>query len=306
MTTQLKAPANRKIKKDTSQIIITAISSIVVVLFTIFCLVPFIMMISGSFTSTTYLTKNGFSILPHDFSLYAYQFVFAQPAVVLGDYIVTILLTVIGTAVGLFLTAMTGYVLQRPDFPYRNGIAFFIYFTTLFNGGLIPFYLLIVKYMHLKNSYLAILFPIMLSPWLIIMMKSFLKSVPHAITEAAKIDGAGDFTTFVQVILPISKPALATIGLFIALGYWNDWYDGLLFLDNQVKYLPLQVWLYKVVNMAQYLQSSAAAMNVPVQNLPGDNLKMAVAVVATGPIIVLYPFVQKYFISGLTVGSVKG
>lgn len=138
------------------------------------------------------------------------------------------------------------------------------------------------------------------------MMKSFLKSVPHAITEAAKIDGAGDFKVFVSVILPISTPALATIGLFIALGYWNDWYSGLLFLDNQVTYVPLQLWLYKVVNMAQFLQTSAAALNVPPQKLPGDNLKMAVAVVATGPIIFVYPFVQRFFIKGLTIGAVKG
>lgn len=293
-------------KNDRSATVIKIVSFIVVVFFALICLIPFIIMITGSFTSETYLATHGFSLLPHDTSLFAYQFVFAVPQTIIGDYVVTILLTVIGTTIGLFLTAMTGYVLQRPDFPYRNGIAFFIYFTTLFSGGLIPYYLLIANWLHWKDNYLSILVPLLLSPWLIIMMKSFLSSVPHSITEAAKIDGAGDFQIFTRVILPISTPALATIGLFIALNYWNDWYNSLLFLDNQMPYVPLQYFLYKVVTMAQFLQTSAAAMNVPATNLPGDNLKMAVAVVATGPIIFVYPFVQRYFIKGLTVGAVKG
>lgn len=294
------------IKSDRSAVVIKTISYTIVLLSALISLIPFIMMVSGSITSTDYLTRHGFSLLPHDISGYAYQFVFAVPKKIIGDYVVTILLTVVGTAVGLFLTAMTGYVLQRPDFPYRNGISFYIYFTTLFSGGLIPYYLLIVKWLNWKNNYLAILIPLLLSPWLIIMMKSFLTSIPHSVTEAAKIDGAGDFQIFTSIILPISTPALATIGLFIALYYWNDWYDSLLFLDSTVKYLPLQYFLYKVVTAAQFLQTSAAAMNVQVTNLPGDNLKMAVAVVATGPIIFVYPFVQRYFIKGLTVGAVKG
>ena len=295
-----------KIKPDTSLVVIKVISVVIILIFSLTCIIPFIMMVSGSFTSYHYILQHGFSLIPHDVSFYAYEFVFAVPDIIIGDYVLTIALTVIGTAVGLFLTAMTGYVLQRPDYPFRNGISFYIYFTTLFSGGLVPYFILIVNYLHLKNNYLSILLPALLSPWLIIMMKSFLKSVPHAITEAAIIDGAGDFKIFTSVILPVSKPALATIGLFIGLGYWNDWYNGLLFLDNQVRYQPLQLFLYKVVNMAQFLNTSAAMLNIPPQNLPGDDLKMAVAVVATGPIIIVYPFVQKYFIKGLTIGAVKG
>ena len=181
---------------------------------------------------------------------------------------------------------MAGYALQRKDFPFRNGISFFVYFTSLFQAGLAPYYLLMVQTYHLKDSYLAVLLPLLMSPWLIILMKNFVKSIPHEITESGKIDGAGDFRIFVSLILPMLKPALATIGLFLALGYWNEWYQSSLFLSSNVKIIPLQFNLYRVVNE--------------------ETLKMATACLATGPIVLLYPFVQKYFIGGITVGAVKG
>jgi len=298
--------ATQKIKKDNSTRILMVISVVLITLFSISCIVPFISMISASFTSENYVTLHGFSILPHDVTLTAYNYVFSNPITILGDYAVTIGLTLVGTVIGLFLTAMTGYVLQRPDFPFRNGISFFIYFTTLFSGGLIPFYLLIVNYLGLKNNYLAVLLPSLMSPLLIIMMKSFLKSIPHAITESAKIDGAGDFKIFTSIILPCSKPALATIGLFIALGYWNEWYNSLLFLDVNRQFIPMQLYLYDIVNQADALRNGMAANNVSTGDLPSNTLKMAVGVLATGPVILFYPFVQKYFVKGLTIGAVKG
>jgi putative aldouronate transport system permease protein len=218
---------------------------------------------------------------------------------------VTILLTLGGTALGLFLTSMAGFVLSRKDFKYRNSLAFFIYFTTLFSGGLIPWYILIVNQLNMKDSYLALLLPPLLSAWNIILMKNFMKAIPDAITESAKIDGAGDFTIYWKLILPLSTPGLATIGLFMALGYWNDWFLANLFITSDSMY-PLQFLLYKILASAAVLNTNVAGNLSPDFRPPAETLKMAVAVIATGPIILLYPFVQRFFVKGLTIGAVKG
>ncbi|OPJ65266.1 carbohydrate ABC transporter permease [Clostridium oryzae] len=291
---------------DKSSRIIQIFSYIFITIFSLLCLVPFILMVSSSFSSEKAITEYGYTLWPKQFSIFAYKLIFENPKLIIGDYVVTICITVIGTAIGLTIIAMTGYALQRPDFPYRNKISFYIFFTTLFSGGLVPFYLLISKYMHLQNNYLAILLPGLMSPWLIILMKNFLKSIPHSITESAKIDGAGDFTIFLRIILPMATPALATIGLFLALGYWNEWYNSMLFLSANVTYRPLQLFLYNVVTQADFIRNSAASSNVPAQDIPNETMKMATAVVAVGPVILFYPFVQKYFIAGITIGAVKG
>jgi putative aldouronate transport system permease protein len=297
----------KKRKRDTSGTVIVIFGYIFITLFAASCLLPFIMMTAASFEDERTLVTLGYSVFPRKFSLDAYRAIFQQGGEILGSYVVTILLTVIGTSVGLFFTALTGYVLQRPDFAHRNWVSLFLYFTTLFSGGLVAFYLLITRYLHLKNSYLAILLPSILSAWNIIMMKNFIRgSIPHTISEAAEIDGASPFKTFVQIILPMSKPALATIGLFIALGYWNEWYNSMLFLDTSVKYRPLQLVLYNLINKANYLKNSLAGKNITVQELPLETVKMATAVLATAPIVAAYPMVQKYFVKGITVGSVKG
>lgn len=291
---------------DGTQRIIQVFGVFLTGLISILCLLPFILIISASFTKERSITLDGFSIIPRVWSLDAYNLIFQNPKQIVGSYAVTIGLTVTGTIIGLFIIAMTGYALQRPDFKQRNIISFYIYFTTLFSGGLIPFYMLVTQYLKLKDNYLAILLPLLMSPWLIILMKNFLKSIPHSITESATIDGAGDFYIFLKIILPTAKPALATVGLFLALGYWNEWYNSMLFLSSRVEYRPLQLFLYNTINQAKYIRDSAAASNVPAIEIPLESMKMATAVVATGPIIFVYPFVQKYFIQGITVGAVKG
>lgn len=297
---------SRSIRTDISGMIVKAFGYLFISFFALCCLLPFLLVLGTSFTSESSIQKHGFNIWPRDFTTFAYKIVFENPDLIIGSYIVTAGITIVGTALGLFLVAMTGYALQRPDFGYRNGISFFIYFTTLFSGGLVPFYLLMTQYLSLKDNYLAVLLPGLLSPFLIIMMKSFVRSIPHAITESAKIDGAGDFTIFLKLILPMTTPALATIGLFIALGYWNEWYNSMLFLSPDMKYRPLQLFLYKVVTSAEYVRNSAAASNVVPRDVPLESMKMATAVVATGPVILFYPFVQRFFIKGITVGAVKG
>lgn len=295
-----------KVKLDSSDMFIRGATYVLVTIFCIICILPFWMVVASSFSTEESIRRTGFTLLPLDFSVYSYQLLFRSPDQMLGAYAVTIGLTVVGTAVGLFVVSMTGYALQRRDFPYRDGIMFYIYFTSLFSAGLVPFYLLIVQTLKLQDSYLAILLPLLMSPWLIVLMKNFVKAIPHEITESGKIDGAGDFRIFYALILPSMKPALATIGLFLALSYWNEWYYSSLFLTSKVTYRPLQFHLYNVINKVASLRNSVAGSNVVVENLPSETLKMATAVVATGPIILLYPFVQKYFVAGLTVGAVKG
>lgn len=307
MKNKKKMNNKEKINNDFSGRLIRTIGYIFITLFALSCLIPFIFMLSASFENEKVLVMEGYSLLPRNPTMFAYKTIFNNSSEVLGSYVVTIAITFIGTTCGLFLTAMTGYVLQRPDFRSKNIVSLFLYFTTLFSGGLVPFYLLITRYLNLKNNYLAILLPTLISAWNIIMMKNFIRnSIPHSVSEAAEIDGATPFGTFIKVILPMSKPALATIGLFIGLGYWNEWYNSMLFLDSSVKYRPLQLLLYNLINRAEYLKNSLAGQNIPMQDMPLETIKMATAVIATGPVILAYPMVQKYFITGITVGSVKG
>lgn len=297
--------SSAKVKLGTSDKVIRGFGYVFITLYCICCIVPFLIIISSSFTSDSVIRSEGVQIIPKDFSLEAYKMV-CSGGNIWWSYVLTICLTVIGTGLGLSIIAMTGYALQRKDFPFRNAISFYIYFTSLFSAGLAPYYLTMVQTYHLKDSYFAVLLPLMMSSWLIILMKNFVKSIPHEITESGKIDGAGDFKIFTALILPMLKPALATIGLFLALGYWNEWYQSSLFLSSKVAVKPLQYMLYEVVNKIDALKNSVAGQFVSIADIPQESVKMANAVLATGPIVLLYPFVQKYFISGITVGAVKG
>jgi len=296
----------RKVRADPSDYALRGVSYTVVTVFTLFCLVPFVLILSASFSDESEIMKHGFGLLPRGFSLTAYELIFKSPRQIIGSYVVTITMTVLGTAIGLFIIAMTGYALQRKDFPLRNWISFFIYFTTLFSAGLAPTYLWIARELGLRGNYLAVFLQLLMTPWLIILMKNFVRSVPHEVTESGKVDGAGDFRIFLRLVLPMMKPALATTGLFLALGYWNEWYLSSLYLGSTVEFKPLQYYLYNIINTANALKSSMAGNNVTITQLPTNTLKMASAVVATGPIVLLYPFVQRYFVSGITVGAVKG
>nr|WP_314461211.1 carbohydrate ABC transporter permease [uncultured Clostridium sp.] len=286
--------------------LLKGISYLCVSIFTIVCILPFLLILSASFSTESVISREGFGLFPKGFTFAAYSWVFRYPKMILGSYGVTIVMTVCGTGLGLFLIAMTGYALQRQDFPFRNVLSFFIYFTTLFSAGMAPTYIWVSRYLHLKGSYLAVFLQLLMTPWLIILMKNFAKSVPFEITESGKMDGAGDFTIFQVLIFPMLKPALATVGLFLALGYWNEWYQSSLYLGSSVAYKPLQYYLYNIINTANALKGSVAGANVSITALPSNTLKMATAVVATGPIVFLYPFVQKYFITGISIGAVKG
>ena len=278
---------------------------VIVALFSLLCLFPFVLMVTSSFMNEREILTEGFKLIPNEWSVSAYEFLFRTPQKLIDAYKVTITTAVVGAVMGLFFMSMAGYVLCRKDFLFRNQISFFIYFTTLFSGGLIPSYLLMVNGLHLKDSIWAMILPAIMSPWSIFLMRNFMKAVPESLYESASIDGAGDFRIYWQIFIPLAKPALATVGLFLVLGYWNQWYNAMLYIESTAKY-PLQYFLQRIINQANIALLIQQGVTINVQDLPSESIKMATAVVATGPIILVYPFVQKYFVSGLTVGAVKG
>ncbi len=279
-----------KVKLGASDLFIRGFGYIIITLYAIACVIPFVMIVSTSFTSESYIRKYGVTMIPREFTTLGYEMV-VKGNMIWQSYGLTIAMTLGGTFLGLAIISMTGYALQRKDFPFRNVISFYIYFTSLFGAGLVPYYLLMTSTYKLKDNYLAVFVPLLMSPWLIILMKNFVKSIPHEITESGKIDGAGDMRIFISLILPMLKPALATIGLFLALGYWNEWYNSSLFLGSKVPVKPLQYTLYEVVNKAAALKNSMASQYVSLGDLPTESVKMANAVLATGPIVLVYPFV---------------
>ncbi|SFH31657.1 putative aldouronate transport system permease protein [Lachnospiraceae bacterium NLAE-zl-G231] len=296
---------SRKVKMGTAAVIFNVIGYIMVGLVALICLLPFIMLVSGSFSSEQAIRFTGYGMLPKDFTLEAYKVVFKYPEKIVRAYGVSIFITAVGTGIGLFITTMAAYVISRKDFKYRNAISFFFYFTTLFNGGMVSTYIFYIQYLHLKDNLLALILPGMVNIFYLLIMRSFVSAIPIALVESAKIDGAGEFRTFLQIVLPLLKSGLATIGLFMALGYWNDWYNAMLYMNTSEKY-PLQYMLYDLLQQTQALARIASQAGIRVESLPSNTLKLAMAVVATGPIILLYPFVQKYFVKGVTIGSVKG
>ena len=286
-------------------IAVNTVGYILVGIFALFCLMPFYLIVVASFTDNAELIRSGYPLIPKSFTLEAYHLSIKNPERILKAYGTTIGVTIVGTTLAVFLSTMTGYVLSRKDFPWRNGFAFFFFFTTLFNGGLVPWFILCTQYLKFKNSYLGLILPLMFSVWNMIIAKSFMNGIPAAITESAKIDGANDFTIYIRLILPLSKPLFATLGLFSALAYWNDWYNCMLFItkDNMNN---LQYYLQNMLGSAEAMRIAAEKSGLPITSVPLESMKMAMTVIATGPIVLLYPFVQRYFVKGLTIGAVKG
>ncbi len=293
-----------KIKKTHAQIAFNIIAYTIILLLSIFCIFPLIMIISGSLTENDILLREGYRLWPKQLSIAAYKELFKNPEGILTAYGTTICCTVIGTTLGLLIISMTGYVLQRKDFRYRNVFSFLIYFTTIFGGGMVPWYIMLSKYLHMNNTYVARVFPLLMTSFLIILMRTFISSsCPVEIIESAKIDSAGDFRIFYNIVLPIIGPGLATVGLFLALAYWNEWYVTSLFITKRSMY-SLQYYLYDLLNSAKFAQEMGIATGE--QKLPSESIKMAMVVIVTGPMILLYPFVQRYFVTGIAIGSVKG
>jgi putative aldouronate transport system permease protein len=283
--------------------------NIIMILCTIACVLPLLIVFSASITEEKTVTMYGYSLLPRNLSLESYKYIFKNIGVILRAYGVTMLVTVVGSTLSLIIISLYAYPISRKDFKYRGTFTFIVFLTMLFNGGLVPWYMVYVNVLHINDTLMALILPYLMTPLYVLIMRTFfMTSIPEGIIEAAKIDGAGELQTFVRIVLPLAKPALATIGLFNVLTYWNDWYAPLLFINNE-KLFNLQYLMYRVDKAILYLSNNASSINNATQimaNLPSQTARMAMAVVAIGPIILAYPFFQKYFVEGLTIGSMKG
>ncbi|HIB3623507.1 TPA: carbohydrate ABC transporter permease [Enterococcus faecium] len=283
--------------------------TILLILFTLSCIFPFIFVIVISLTDEKALQLNGYELLPAQWSTDAYQYLIQDGGQLLRSLGVTIMITVIGTLITVFMTGTYAYVLSRASFPYRKFFTFYLFFTMLFAGGMVPSYLVMTKMLGLKNTIWALILPLAFSPYNVIILRTFFKkAIPESIIESAKMDGCSEFRVFFQIVLPLAIPGVATIGLFSSLGYWNDWFNALLYIDTN-KLIPLQYLLMKIQNSMEFLANNndiTLAQQQAIQNsLPQESTRMAMVVVATLPIAIVYPFFQKYFVQGLTIGGVK-
>ena len=300
--------SGRRYKQSVSEWSFYGLGYVLLFIFGMLCVIPFYLILVSSFAEESSLIRNGFQLIPQQFSLRAYEMVFTNPGRIGRAYLNTIFVTAVGTAVSLLLNTLTGYVLSCRDFKWRNGFSFFFFFTTLFSGGLIPWYSLYTKVLHLRNTYLALILPMVFSVWNMIIAKNYMKSIPLEISESAKLDGAGELRIYAQLYMPLATPLLATLGLFSALGYWNDWYNSMLFSTKE-EMQSLQYFLQDMLGTVQALKQLVAEgqfQAVETATLPSTGMRMAMTCVVTGPIIFLYPLVQRYFVKGLTIGAVKG
>ncbi|MDH6431434.1 MULTISPECIES: carbohydrate ABC transporter permease [Paenibacillus] len=277
-------------------------------IFAFLCVFPFLFVVIISFTDEVALARDGYKLIPAKWSLGAYRYVFESGDMLLRSYGVTIFVTVIGTIISLLFIAFYAYAISRKSFRYRNFFSFFAFFTMLFNGGLVPTYIIVTQFLSLKDTIWALILPLAVNAFYIMILRTFYStSVPDAIIESGKIDGAGEFRIFLKLVLPLSLPGLATIALFSTLGYWNDWFNALLYIDNP-NLVPLQSMLMRIETSMQFIlqnsQNSSLSLEA-LRSMPQDTSRMAMVVLATGPIIFAYPFFQRYFIQGLTIGAVK-
>lgn len=282
--------------------------NLIVSIFAFLCVFPFLFVVIISFTDEVALARDGYKLIPAKWSLGAYRYVFESGDMLLRSYGVTIFVTVIGTIISLLFIAFYAYAISRKSFRYRNFFSFFAFFTMLFNGGLVPTYIIVTQFLSLKDTIWALILPLAVNAFYIMILRTFYStSVPDAIIESGKIDGAGEFRIFLKLVLPLSLPGLATIALFSTLGYWNDWFNALLYIDNP-NLVPLQSMLMRIETSMQFIlqnsQNSSLSLEA-LRSMPQDTSRMAMVVLATGPIIFAYPFFQRYFIQGLTVGAVK-
>lgn len=280
--------------------------NIVFIVMSILVLIPLVYIVSISFSTSNDISQYGYTIIPYHFDITAYKYLFQAPKQIVTGYFISILVTMLGTTLGLILSSSLAYVMTRKDYRYRNITSMYVFFTMLFNGGLVPFYMVMTKILHVQDTIFALFIPYSINAWFTMLMKGFMQTLPFEIIESAKIDGSSEFNTFVRIILPLAKPALATVGLFYAFAYWNDWWLAMLFI-NKESLVPLQFMLYRTMNnLAFVLSTVSSAINVDLSNIPNESLRMAMAVLAAGPMLIVFPFFQKYFVKGLTVGSVKG
>lgn len=271
------------------------------------CLYPVLLLIGISFSSEKDIVQYGFSVIPRTFTLYAYEFILKSSKMLIQAYGVTIFVTVTGTVLCMLLTTLYAYPLSRKEFKFRKPFTLFIFFTMLLNGGLVPWYFVCVRVLHINDKIWALILPYLMNGFYVVVMRTFFKTnIPDEIIESARIDGSGEFYTFFRIVIPLAVPGIATIGLFAALQYWNDYFLPLMLINNQ-KLDNLQFMMYKVLMTLEMIQNTPVSYVSDIyQRLPGETARMALAILSMGPIVLAYPFFQKYFIRGLTIGAIKG
>lgn len=302
----------RRVKKHRDVLAISPMTNVMLNLllgfFSILTLIPIYVIVIASITSEASLAANGYRLWPDEFSGMAYRFLFSQGSIVTTAYSNTIIATVAGTILSVIMVGLYAYPLSRKNFKFGTFFTFFAFFTLLFNGGLVSYYMVMRQILNLQNTLWALFMPSAFSPFWVIVMRTFYKmNVPEEILEAARIDGAGEWRTYIQIVLPLSVPGLATVALFSAIGIWNNFFNALLLVDD-AKYFSLQFTIYTTLNNIRFLLENADKMQglVNLSDLPSQTFRMAMAVVTVGPIIFAYPFFQRFFIKGLTIGAIKG
>lgn len=290
-------------RKNLMQQIILCIIFAILSLLIIF---PFWLLVSASLSNSVVLASNGYQIWPNPVDLSAFKFVFKNPDQIMRAYGVTFVFAITTMVLGVVLMSMIAYPLSREKLRGRNIINFYLYFTMLFSGGLVPTYIIITKFLHLNNTIWVYILPMLINPWYVFMIRTFFKGIPNEIIESASVDGASEYRILFQMVVPLSKPVMATVALFIFLAGWNDWYTALIYITNEKLY-SLQYLLQSImenINMIKMNQQAASMTNMG--DIPTETVRMAMAVVVAGPALIVFPFFQKYFVKGLTIGSVKG
>lgn len=274
---------------------------------------PVVLVVAVSFSSAQSIEMNGYSLIPAEWTLIAYENVFETGRQILDSYIVTIAHTCLGTVLSLFIQSMFAFALAQQKWKARHVFSFITFFTMLFSGGLVPTYIINVRYLHLYDSFWILVLQNLVTAYNVIILRTFVKTtIPDSMLEAARADGAHDFLVYAKIVMPLFKPALATIALFSVVGRWNDWFTGMLYIENP-RLIPLQTMLTKIQNDIDFIKQSAAegvagsaGMEETLKNMPTESARMAITILSTLPIMFIYPFFQKYFVKGLTLGSIKG
>lgn len=280
---------------------------IVLIVLSLACVMPFLLMIIASFTENSEIAVRGYSFFPENVTFFAYQYIFERASMIFRAYGITILITIVGTACGLLISMLLAYPISRKDMPFRNVFTFFVFFTMLFNGGLVPTYLIYTQWFGIKNEIFALIIPnlLMSSVNVLLLRTYFANNIPEAVIESASMDGAGELMIFMRIVIPLSKPIVATVGLLIGIAYWNDWYNGMVYITDESLF-SLQNYLARVSQDIQFMIKSSNANYGEIANLPSETVRMAIAVLGSMPIILAFPLFQKYFIKGIALGAVKG
>lgn len=293
-------------EKKSAKFGISFLAHLLLIIATASCLIPFLVVISASLSDEMQLLVKGYGILPRGFSIDAYKLVFSSGDTIINAYILTIVTTAVGSVLSVLLIALAAFPLSRRDYEWKMFFNFFFYFTMIFSGGAISSYLWITQTLHLRNNPLVLILPMLVSANSIFLMRTYMSKISSELIEAAKIDGANEFMVFFKIIMPMSTVGLATIFVMTALGFWNQWYASLMYLDD--KYITLQYYLIRVMNNIDSILKSqnSQAASVDMSKLPSESTRMAMCVVSAGPMIFVFSFFQKYFVSGIALGSVKG